>query len=44
MANLGSSHRAQACRYKAAGDVRELVEPVGIEPATYWLQTRRSPS
>ena len=23
---------------------RELVEPAGIEPATSWLQTRRSPS
>ena len=23
---------------------QELVEPAGIEPATFWLQTRRSPS
>ena len=22
----------------------ELVEPVGIEPTTYWLQASRSPS
>ena len=22
----------------------KLVEPAGIEPATFWLQTRRSPS
>ena len=26
---------------RAAGG---LVEPAGIEPATFWLQTRRSPS
>ncbi len=24
--------------------VIELVEPTGIEPVTFWLQTRRSPS
>jgi len=23
---------------------RVMVEPVGIEPTTFWLQTRRSPS
>ena len=33
----GSHHRAT---WAAGG----LVEPAGIEPATFWLQTRRSPS
>ena len=43
-ANMGSSHRAIVCSDKA-GNLREkLVEPTGIEPVTFWLQTRRSPS
>ncbi len=45
--SMSSSHRALAWAGKAAvGTAREheLVEPAGIEPATFWLQTRRSPS
>jgi hypothetical protein len=40
---MGSSHRAYRVHDKA-GNRRELVEPTGIEPVTFWLQTRRSPS
>jgi hypothetical protein len=35
----GSRHRAG---FAFSG--RRVVEPAGIEPATFWLQTRRSPS
>jgi hypothetical protein len=48
---MGSSHRADREAGKAVDSKRELshlgcamVEPAGIEPATFWLQTRRSPS
>ena len=44
-ANMGSSHRAIVCRTRQViGRSEELVEPTGIEPVTFWLQTRRSPS
>jgi hypothetical protein len=43
-ANMGSSHRAYRVHDKAGIPVRKLVEPTGIEPVTFWLQTRRSPS
>ena len=36
------SSRHHACFVSRDG--RVLVEPAGIEPATFWLQTRRSPS
>ena len=43
--NMGSSHRAIVCRTRQPGNRSiELVEPTGIEPVTFWLQTRRSPS
>ena len=29
---------------RGRGRHREMVEPIGIEPMTFWLQTRRSPS
>ena len=35
-ARIIARHRGWACR--------RVVEPAGIEPATFWLQTRRSPS
>ena len=47
-ANMGSSHRAIVCRTRQVilrgQEDRKLVEPTGIEPVTFWLQTRRSPS
>jgi hypothetical protein len=52
-ANMGSSHRAIVCRtrqvilnrtLRRGQEDRKLVEPTGIEPVTFWLQTRRSPS
>jgi hypothetical protein len=38
---MSSRHRA---RLGWQGGTVKLVEPAGIEPATFWLQTRRSPS
>ena len=38
----GSHHHASSWRQWVAGG--RVVEPAGIEPATFWLQTRRSPS
>jgi hypothetical protein len=40
---LKSTRRAKATRIDETL-VTALVEPAGIEPATSWLQTRRSPS
>ena len=36
--------RAQRASRVGPGGAAKLVEPAGIEPATSWLQTRRSPS
>ena len=36
-----ASRRSQLGRHYAD---RQLVEPCGIEPQTFWMQTRRSPS
>ena len=30
--------------WRGLGRLERLVEPIGIEPMTFWLQTRRSPS
>ena len=34
--------RREVCRHRRIS--AEVVEPTGIEPVTFWLQTRRSPS
>lgn len=39
--NLGRSRTGGVLDHRAAGALR--VEPVGIEPTTSWVQTRRSP-
>ena len=36
--------RARIIALGLAGGCGRVVEPAGIEPATFWLQTRRSPS
>ena len=40
------SHELASSRVSrvTGGRYHKLVEPAGIEPATFWLQTRRSPS
>ena len=40
LVRMSSRHHARHPK----GQAGELVEPAGIEPATSWLQTRRSPS
>jgi hypothetical protein len=41
---LSTMCRQQDALHMIHSMVLELVEPAGIEPATFWLQTRRSPS
>ncbi len=41
---LSGSHELASSRVSRTAGGSELVEPAGIEPATFWLQTRRSPS
>jgi hypothetical protein len=51
IARIVCRHKAGGIRRSCASQshlrcamVNAMVEPAGIEPATFWLQTRRSPS